>query len=358
MPCSPSRSRFPAFASLVAGPAFGPGPRARRSPGSADDRPRMRCRRFTRSLSSPPRFLPLAFRRRFPLSVLAVTSVAAAVYELTNNPPSMVFVAPLVALYTVGTLRDRRTSAYRRRAFGGCRGGHLAAGDLRATDFWPNLVRILSTYGVAAALGEATRNRRAYVAEVERRAVDAEQNREEEARRRVDEERLRIARELHDVTAHSLSIVAVQSGAALHVLDTDPAAARKSAGGDSADQQGCPRRASRDAGRAAAAGRHGCAARARARAEPNRRPGGARCATPVTRYSRTTRLRHRRDSSGGRLLGVSHRRRRRSRMWSVMPAYASCRPHACADEADTLHGARGRRRTLDLLRPNSRRATG
>jgi signal transduction histidine kinase len=42
----------------------------------------------------------------------------------------------------------------------------------------------------------------------------------------VDEERLRIARELHDITAHSLAIVAVQSGAALHVLDTDPVAAR------------------------------------------------------------------------------------------------------------------------------------
>jgi signal transduction histidine kinase len=78
----------------------------------------------------------------------------------------------------------------------------------------------------ATALGDATRNRRAYIDEVERRAADAERTAEEEAIRRVDEERLRIARELHDVTAHSLSIVAVQSGVALHVLDTDPEAAR------------------------------------------------------------------------------------------------------------------------------------
>ncbi len=80
---------------------------------------------------------------------------------------------------------------------------------------------------VAAALGDATRNRRAYVAEVEQRAVDAERTREEEARRRVDEERLHIARELHDVTAHSLSIIAVQSGAAAHVIDSNPAEARR-----------------------------------------------------------------------------------------------------------------------------------
>jgi signal transduction histidine kinase len=170
-------------------------------------------------------FLPLTFRRRFPLSILTVTSVAAAAYELTNNPPSMVFVAPLVALYTVGTLRDRRTLA-----IAGILSAAIAVAvslpAIYTTAFWPNLVRILSTYGIAAALGEATRNRRAYVAEVERRAADAEQSREGEARRRVDAERLRIARELHDVTAHSLSIVAVQSGAALQVLDTDPAAAR------------------------------------------------------------------------------------------------------------------------------------
>ena len=96
-----------------------------------------------------------------------------------------------------------------------------------AATFWGEALRIVSMFGVAAALGDATRNRRAYVAEVERRAVEAEETREEEAARRVDEERLRIARELHDVTAHSLSIIAVQSGAAAHVIDTDPAAARR-----------------------------------------------------------------------------------------------------------------------------------
>jgi signal transduction histidine kinase len=92
--------------------------------------------------------------------------------------------------------------------------------------FWADLVRGVALLAVATAAAFATRHRRAYIVEVVRRAEEESRMREEEARRRVDEERLRIARELHDVTAHSLSIVAVQSGAALHVLDTDPEAAR------------------------------------------------------------------------------------------------------------------------------------
>jgi len=60
------------------------------------------------------------------------------------------------------------------------------------------------------------------VAAVEQRAIDAERTREDEARRRVEEERLRIARELHDVTAHSLSIIALQAGAAEKAVYRDP----------------------------------------------------------------------------------------------------------------------------------------
>jgi len=171
-------------------------------------------------------FLPLALRRRYPLAVLAVTSLASAGYDLIPGPPSLVFLAPLIALYTVGTLRDRRTLVIAGALSGAV---HVAASlpAWGATTWWAEALRIISMLGVAAALGDATRNRRAYVAEVEQRAVEAERTRDEVARRRVDEERLRIARELHDVTAHSLSIIAVQSGAATHVLDSDPAEARR-----------------------------------------------------------------------------------------------------------------------------------
>jgi signal transduction histidine kinase len=171
--------------------------------------------------------LPLALRRRFPLAVLGVVTTVTAYNDLRPGPPSLVFLAPLIALYTVGTLKGRRTLFIAATL--------TMAVQLAVTipsygtpTFWANAVRIVSMVAVAAALGDATRNRRAYVAEVEQRAAEAERTREETTRRRVDEERLRIARELHDITAHSLSIIAVQSGAAVHVIDTNPAEARRS----------------------------------------------------------------------------------------------------------------------------------
>ena len=168
-------------------------------------------------------FLPLLFRRRYPMAVLAVTAVLSALYNAFPNPPAPTQLAPIVALYTVGTLRDRRTVWI----------GYAAGTALTlVVDVQPSpgvkwiadAVLIATSFAVAASLGDAA-VARAYVAEVEQRALEAERTREEEARRRVEEERLRIARELHDVTAHSLSIIAVQSGAAEKVVDRDPDAA-------------------------------------------------------------------------------------------------------------------------------------
>ncbi|WP_414638823.1 sensor histidine kinase [Actinophytocola sp.] len=75
---------------------------------------------------------------------------------------------------------------------------------------------------MAAAVGDAIRSRRAYIAAVEERARRAEQTREEEAARRVIQERVRIARELHDVVAHHIAVINVQAGAASHVLHRHP----------------------------------------------------------------------------------------------------------------------------------------
>lgn len=78
----------------------------------------------------------------------------------------------------------------------------------------------------AVFLGDALRNRRAYLRELEERVRDAERTREEEARRRVAEDRLRIARDLHDSVAHAMATINVQAGAAAHVVDRRPEAAK------------------------------------------------------------------------------------------------------------------------------------
>ncbi|MCP3991452.1 MAG: sensor histidine kinase, partial [Actinomycetia bacterium] len=74
-------------------------------------------------------------------------------------------------------------------------------------------------------LGDNLRTRRNYLHELEEKAVRTEAQREAEARQAVSEERTRIARELHDVVAHSVSVMVVQAGAARRVLDQDPAQA-------------------------------------------------------------------------------------------------------------------------------------
>jgi signal transduction histidine kinase len=86
-------------------------------------------------------------------------------------------------------------------------------------------VSLVAWVCLAAAAGDAVRSRRAYVAAVEERARRAEESREVEARRRVVEERLRIARELHDVVAHHIAMISVQAGVATHVLRAQPDAA-------------------------------------------------------------------------------------------------------------------------------------
>jgi signal transduction histidine kinase len=79
----------------------------------------------------------------------------------------------------------------------------------------------------ALLLGEAMRGRRAYAQEAELRAVQAEQTRHEMAQRRVVEERLQIARELHDIMAHTVALINVQAGVAAHVIDKQPEQARE-----------------------------------------------------------------------------------------------------------------------------------
>jgi signal transduction histidine kinase len=92
---------------------------------------------------------------------------------------------------------------------------------------WISTVLVLA---VAWLAGENLRARRDRWRELEERASRLEVEREERARQAVDAERMRIARELHDVVAHSMSVIAVQAGVAHHVIDSRPQLAREALG--------------------------------------------------------------------------------------------------------------------------------
>ncbi|GAA2600404.1 sensor histidine kinase [Streptomyces axinellae] len=175
----------------------------------------------------------LVLRRRAPLPVLALTSLIS-VTALVIGPGAgagsdrqvPLVLGAVIALYTVTSTMDRTT---------GWRVGAAAvvlltgAAMLFGARPWyaQENLGIFAWTGLAAAVGEAARNRRAFVAAIRERAERAERTREEEARRRVAEERMRIARELHDVVAHHIALVNVQAGVASHVMDTRPDQAKQ-----------------------------------------------------------------------------------------------------------------------------------
>jgi signal transduction histidine kinase len=172
----------------------------------------------------------LAARRRFPPLVLAVSAVAAEVYLIhgEGHRGSMVLAAPLIALYTVA-----ETSTRRRALFVGVLVMLAFAGihTLIKPTSWinGNNLALAALGGLAVAAGDASRSRRAYLLEAQARAEHAEADRDAEAARRVTEERLRIARDLHDMLGHHLALIHVQARVAEHTLDgaTDtPARAR------------------------------------------------------------------------------------------------------------------------------------
>jgi signal transduction histidine kinase len=165
-------------------------------------------------------FVLIALRRRWPVSVFAVATVAALIaVNWTELTPSLL-IAALMCAYTVAAETNRRTAWLA----GGGAAVVFYAGAVLAGRGWtePESLGMVAWTGMAVALGDALRTRRAYVAAIEDRALRAEQSRDEEARRQVVEERLRIARELHDVVAHHIAMINVQAGVAAHVLRQRP----------------------------------------------------------------------------------------------------------------------------------------
>jgi signal transduction histidine kinase len=171
----------------------------------------------------------ITLRRRWPLPVLAVATAGALVVIVSDTPNPVLLAATYIALFTVAQLADRRTAW----VVGGCTAVLLfLASALFSDNGWaePETFGLLAWTGLAVAIGDGLRNRRAYVAAIEERALRAEQTRDEEGRRRVVEERLRIARELHDVVAHHIAMINVQAGVAAHVLRQQPDQAEEALG--------------------------------------------------------------------------------------------------------------------------------
>ncbi|MDX2524114.1 sensor histidine kinase [Streptomyces europaeiscabiei] len=173
--------------------------------------------------------LVLLKHRAYPRTALAVTSVCTVIAIALGYLLTPLLLAPIMAaLYWLATLTDRRTT----RAYGITT---IVVMTLAAvlSDSMDHLSLVLRTIGPAfwlllpLAVGRATQIRRAYLKSVQARAEHAERTREEEAHLRVTEERMRIARDLHDVVAHHLALANAQAGTAAHLTRTDPEQAHR-----------------------------------------------------------------------------------------------------------------------------------
>ena len=168
--------------------------------------------------------LPLAARRRFPGAVLALGVASGLAVAALGLSPIVLGLAILVAVYSVAAYGTRWVSlAGLAAAELGSVAVQLTPGRFQA----PTVVSNALVIGAAWLLGHFVGVRRAYTARLEERTAELEQAREELARRAVTEERLRLARELHDVVAHAMSVIAVQSGVGAHVASTQPEEAAK-----------------------------------------------------------------------------------------------------------------------------------
>ncbi len=163
--------------------------------------------------------VPLVWRRRAPVAMLcALVALVGPYHALDYNHTAAVQVA-MVALYTVAV-----TGTARRTLLTGAAviGVTLTVNALATPHQILEFVRISGWIVAVLVFGGYVRVHRQYVASVVERAERAERTREEEARRRVAEERLRIARDLHDLLAHSITLIGVQTSVAAHVLAADP----------------------------------------------------------------------------------------------------------------------------------------
>ena len=168
-------------------------------------------------------YASMCAHRRFPLIPVAVATAGSVVLMANGMAYPLTLPALFCALYAFSAgSSSRRTFAVALPVK-----AVLLAAALITHPGITGFILLLWT-ALAVAIGNAVRSHRAYVAAVEERARRAEQAKEGEANRRVAEERLRIARELHDVVGHHVALISVQAGALGFLLEEDQAQARES----------------------------------------------------------------------------------------------------------------------------------
>ncbi|WP_333761401.1 sensor histidine kinase [Streptomyces sp. IBSBF 2390] len=163
--------------------------------------------------------VPLAWRRRAPLTALTVMIALIAGYHQLDYNHSAPTAASMVILYTVAAGGSPRRTAVI---------GVSVVALMVVLKIDHGVAGLTVTFQITGwivsmlVLGGYLRVHRENAAAALERAERAERTREEEARRRVAEERLRIARDLHDLLAHSITLIGVQTSVAAHVLAADP----------------------------------------------------------------------------------------------------------------------------------------
>jgi signal transduction histidine kinase len=176
--------------------------------------------------------IPVVFRRKNPQAAFAVAVTAGAFQVLADVGPSGSDLAIVVLLYTLAAYRPRRISV---TGLGVCLVGSAVA-VLRWTQLvgpdvfrWFYIAAVMFTGPslIAWVLGDSMRYRRAYLIALEDRAARLEAERDAQAQVAAAAERARIARELHDVIAHNVSVMVVQADGAGYALQTDPERTRQ-----------------------------------------------------------------------------------------------------------------------------------
>lgn len=172
----------------------------------------------------PAALLPL--RRRWPLSVLAACLGCYGIAAVLGTIGPGIVLAAAIAMFGVANRSPRRRTLITMAVAvpGIVLLSALAAiGDV----FDPRTFQFAFVMAFAGAAGDATRSRREYIREMTERARRAEKAREAEAQRQITEERLRIARDLHDAVAHQISVISLNAGVASTSLETRPEKTRE-----------------------------------------------------------------------------------------------------------------------------------